>query len=62
MLMNSPVPFEGTDEQRKENLATHYFTHMGDYEYRCSDCDCKPWHAAASYPCGTEPPRYNHEV
>jgi hypothetical protein len=22
-------------------------------------CDCKPWHAAAHYPCGQEPPREN---
>ena len=28
-----------------------------DYETRCSRCDCKPWHVAADYRCGTEPPR-----
>ena len=50
--MIRPIKFEGTKEQLAANRATHRFWHDGDFEYRCCDCDCKPWHAAASYPCG----------
>lgn len=58
VTINEPVPFEGTEEQKSANFKTHHFVDCcGDYEYRCSQCDCKPWHKAASYPCGVEPPR-----
>jgi ketosteroid isomerase-like protein len=56
-----PVRFAGTDAEREANRATHHFhTYCygeDDFETRCVDCDCKTWHAAADYPCGTEPPR-----
>ena len=56
--INVPVPFEGTKEQIMANFKSHNFT-WGDDEFdaRCSECDCKPSHAAAHYPCGNEPPR-----
>lgn len=63
--INRPVRFPGTPEQAAANYRTHYFITNGDPEdgdYRCMDCDCKPGHVAASYPCGTEPPRETIEV
>ncbi len=51
-----PVPFSGTDAEARDNFNTHYFAFDGD-DARCVKCDSKDWHAAASYPCGEEPPR-----
>jgi hypothetical protein len=64
-MMTFPVRFTGTEEERAANRATHNFFRTGghdDYELRCGHCDAKPWHAAAEYPCGTEPPRTNGET
>lgn len=55
--MNEPIAFNGTDEEKKVNFKTHNFWADDGIEYRCCDCDCKPWHKAAYYPCGTNPPR-----
>ncbi len=56
-----PVPFEGADDQRTANRATHMFIDhwFGEdsVETRCSNCDCRPSHIAADYPCGAEVPR-----
>lgn len=60
--MNVPVPFTGTDEQKRANYATHRFTRDEDGEVRCWNCDCKPWHVAATYPCGVTPPRMDINV
>ena len=55
-----PVPFAGTEEERRANRETHaFFEFMG--EIRCGSCDARPSHTAASYPCGTEPPRMEIE-
>lgn len=56
--INVPVRFEGTKEEVVANFKSHNFT-WGDDEFdaHCSECDCKPSHAAAHYPCGSEPPR-----
>lgn len=54
--MNVPQPFDGTPEERMANVQTHHWVADGD-EIVCLDCDAKIWHVAASYPCGTEPPR-----
>lgn len=51
-LASWPTPFDGTPEQIAANRRTHYFA--GE---RCMDCDCKPWHTAADYPCGAPVPR-----
>lgn len=51
-LIDAPAPFTGTEQERRENLATHTFI-----TGRCEVCDCKPWYASASYPCGTHVPR-----
>lgn len=52
--INRPVAFKGSEAEMQANRRTHDFRGI---DYRCMACDCKPWHAAADYPCGTEPPR-----
>ena len=61
MIVNSPVPFNGTKKKKKKNFRTHQWSTFDGIDYNCAACDCKPWHAAASYPCGEEPPRQNTE-
>lgn len=58
-LLDRPIRFEGTPEQREANYRTHLWLSYGDPEDAEIYCDCgsKPWHAAAEYPCGVEPPR-----
>jgi len=52
--VDEPIPFSGSDEEKTANTQTHYFTAGSD---RCAKCDCKVWHKAFEYECGTEPPR-----
>ena len=56
-----PAPFTGSQAEREANYDTHHFhTYQyaeDDFETRCASCDCRPTHVAASYPCGTAPPR-----
>lgn len=62
--MNVPVPFPGTAEERQANRNTHYFVMSGDPEAPeivCINCDTKPGHEAANYPCGEDPPRMEIE-
>ena len=51
-----PLPWGGTDEERRANEHTHFYSHphTGDYDpdVRCSRCDSRPSHKAAEYPCG----------
>lgn len=54
-----PVPFPGTEAQWRKNLRTHQF---GGIDGRCWECDVKPWHESAKYPCGTRVPRETVEV
>jgi hypothetical protein len=53
--VSQPIPFPGSDADRAANRASHAFT--GGDDDRCLDCDVKPWHLSASYPCGTDVPR-----
>ena len=66
VIVSRPIRFQGTPEQKLANRQTHRFHteqfDEDDFETRCTECDCKPWHAAADYPCGTEPPREVIEV
>jgi hypothetical protein len=62
MLINQPVPFDGSEEQCRKNFNTHSWASYDEIDYNCAVCDCKPWHAAASYPCGIEPPRITIKV
>lgn len=65
-VVNRPVRFQGSEQERERNLASHHFVTYqwseDDVETRCADCDCRPSHVAATYPCGTEPPREEVEV
>lgn len=56
-IINRPVAFTGTDEERTANRATHRFTVDFDGEVRCLECEHKLWHVGADYPCGVEPER-----
>ena len=53
--MTYPMPFTGTEKEALANYRTHRWGPPPDC--RCWNCDCKPGHVAASYPCGQEPPR-----
>lgn len=55
-MSTRPVRFTGTPAQAAANLGTHRFD-WDDPDARCWNCDCRPSHAAASYPCGAEVPR-----
>lgn len=60
MIVHAPVRFAGSDEERRANQATHRYYYSGgpdDADVRCDNCDCRPSHAAASYPCGVSVPR-----
>jgi hypothetical protein len=61
MTINRPIPFSGSEAEKRANYASHMFI-TWDEETHCSNCDCKPWHKAAYYPCGTNPPRETVEV
>jgi len=55
--INAPIPFQGSRQEAEANFKTHDFYQVDMFEYRCGKCDCKPWHEAAFYECGNEPPR-----
>jgi len=54
---NLPKPFDGTDEQARANFSSHHWIEWAEFEVACMECDSKPWHKAAYYPCGTHVPR-----
>lgn len=57
--MNVPVPFPGTAEEAAANRRTHIFIGI---DGRCMDCDSRPSHKAADYPCGAYVPRMDVTV
>lgn len=57
MELNVPVPFEGGVDEAVANRQTHNFISFDGMNENCASCDCKPWHVAASYPCGASIPR-----
>lgn len=61
MWIDTPAPYEGTEDEIKANRASHIWL-SGDSDARCIQCDCKPWHIHADYPCGVEAPRIIKEV
>lgn len=62
-VVNRPVAFAGTESERAANYRTHDWCVVDPEEpMRCMTCDAKTWHVAASYPCGTEPPRETVDV
>ena len=56
-MISVPKPFEGSANEKFENRRTHHFVICYGGEVRCSQCDCRPSHEAANYPCGVIPPR-----
>jgi len=56
-----PAPFKGTVAEANRNFDTHNWGHS-DEEIVCYNCEAKPWHVAASYPCGQEPARINVDI
>lgn len=55
-MTDVPVPFEGTRAQRERNFLSHDWAAIDD-EIVCKKCGSEAHHVAASYKCGTEPPR-----
>lgn len=54
--MSAPIPFDGPPEQARANYRSHsWISHFG--ETVCMECESKPWHASAHYPCGASVPR-----
>lgn len=60
--INRPVPFIGTNEQRNLNRLSHYFVTFDGENFNCLECDCKPWHQAADYPCCFDAPREDVDI
>lgn len=52
-----PLPFQGTDEQKRENYATHNWVQESMTEVVCTKCGAYVYMVASDYPCGEEPPR-----
>lgn len=59
-MANVPVPFPGSDAEADRNYDTHLWAYDADQIF-CDRCLAKPWHVAANYPCGEEPPRMETE-
>jgi len=58
VIVNRPVPFAGTEEERQANRATHDMVAWEIGERReCMNCCARDWHTALDYPCGVKPPR-----
>jgi hypothetical protein len=58
MLVDRPVPFQGTEEERNANRATHYMVayEVGERE-ECIDCCARAFQTTLDYPCGADVPR-----
>ena len=54
MKVIGPRKFPGTPEEAAQNFKTHSF-HYDDDDARCWNCDCRPFGAWASWPCGIDP-------
>jgi hypothetical protein len=56
-----PAEFVGTPSERQANRSSHdwhtYRLDANDVDVVCARCGSYPFHIAADYPCGTEPPR-----
>ena len=50
-----PLPWGGTDDERRANQRTHLFLSTGapdDSDTRCGNCDSRPSHRSGEYGCG----------
>lgn len=60
-VIDRPVRFAGTAEQRLANRNSHRWAQTDETQV-CLDCDCSMFGEAANYPCGDEVPRERIEV
>lgn len=51
MSINRPV--KNTEDVEQARASHDFDPQFG----RCIDCDCRPWGAIATWPCGTRVPR-----
>jgi hypothetical protein len=59
--INEPIPFNGTEQERRANYGSHDWTSFNG-EIVCFSCDCKPWYESSYYPCGVDVPRRDRVV
>lgn len=52
-----PLPFQGTDEEKRANYETHNWVQESMTEVICAKCGAYIYMVASDYPCGEEPPR-----
>lgn len=52
--INVPLPFSGTEEQRRRNYRSHFWDYM---RARCVDCDVRYGSTSSFYRCGAPVPR-----
>lgn len=52
-----PLPFQGTDEEKRANHETHNWAQESMTEVSCTKCGAYIYMVASNYPCGEEPPR-----
>lgn len=59
-MIDAPVEFPGTPEERRDNYNSHAWVYQGDPDdgdVRCGDCDCNSWGISSGWPCGADIPR-----
>lgn len=59
-MIDMPIEFPGTPEERRDNYNGHNWVYLGDPtdgDVRCGDCDCNSWGISSGWPCGAEIPR-----
>ena len=59
-VTNRPLAWQGTDDERDANYASHRFAYDGDPadgDARCTRCDCRQWGTIAGWPCDAPVPR-----
>jgi len=56
-MIDQPKKFDGSEEERLANYESHRFSQVSEDEVVCIDCDVKPWHLCADWPCGFDVPR-----
>lgn len=55
MTVYAPVPFEGSEKEKRRNYESHDW-HTEDHETLCTRCGTSPWLIASKWPCGAEVP------
>lgn len=55
-IINQPLPFPGSDSEGEANYDSHRWVSEGG-DVCCIDCDVKPHHTSADWPCRINIPR-----